>query len=284
MICANVINFSCNLFRFQFFLIFCPVNLPPKIHKTKLAVITIISDLGNFSLEAAKVNGVLLKIVPEARVVNINNGLPPWQIMDGIYLLKQSFKTFPENTIHLFGVNNKEKKHIMAKANNHWFLAPDNGALPEILKESETEYFDLGICDDPYFMYSFYPDKVKSLIASEFNPNDEKINPLKRLFITPVISGNRLKAFYSYFDYFGNAHVNLNKDEFHQFIGGQDFTIFINHADNIDRITENYYSAQDGELIACFNSGGFLEISYVSGNATRLFGLRNIEFVIIEKK
>jgi S-adenosyl-L-methionine hydrolase (adenosine-forming) len=149
-------------------LIFCPVNLPPKIRKTKLAVITIISDLGNFSLEAAKVNGVLLSLIPDASIVNINNGLPPWQIMDGIYLLKQSFETFPENTVHLFGVNNKVKKHIMAKSNNHWFLAPDNGALPEILKESNAEYFDLGTCEDPYFMYSFYPEIVKSLIASDF--------------------------------------------------------------------------------------------------------------------
>lgn len=247
-------------------------------------IITLISDFGTSSHYVAGVKGALYAKLEEVNVIDISHDILPWNLEQAIFMLNAVRNNFVGNVFHLIGVNNNATHHIAARVGNHWFLAADNGILPEVLKSDNAEYFSLGQFSHPSFMESFYPEMVKKIIDNKV-PGIEtpEIVPEKRLFKSPQQQGNRLKAFYVYFDRYGNAIVNLHKDEFYAFVGKDRYKIIVNQSDAIERISASYYQAVQGELIAVFNASGYLEISFTFGNAKQLFGFDKTQHLFIER-
>jgi len=69
--------------------------------------------------------------------------------------------------------------------------------------------------------------------------------------------------------------VNITRDEFEQQRKGRSFRIVFKRDEIIDKISETYADAQEGEKLALFNSAGYLEIAINKGNAAGLFGLQD---------
>ena len=69
--------------------------------------------------------------------------------------------------------------------------------------------------------------------------------------------------------------VNITREEFEEHRKGRSFRIVFKRDEVIDRISESYADAPEGEKLALFNAAGYLEIAINKGNAAGLFGLHN---------
>jgi len=93
--------------------------------------------------------------------------------------------------------------------------------------------------------------------------------------LRPVYGDNWIEGQIIFIDHFENVIVNITRDEFEERRAGRSFRIVCKRDEVIDRISETYADAHEGEKLALFNSAGYLEIAIQKGNAAGLFGLQD---------
>ncbi len=101
-------------------------------------VITLLTDFGLADVYAGVMKGVILRINPDARIVDLSHNVPPQSIHEAAFLLSTAYKYFPSGTIHLVvvdpGVGSK-RRSVILKTPEALFVAPDNGVLSYILDD-----------------------------------------------------------------------------------------------------------------------------------------------------
>ena len=108
-----------------------------------LGLITLLTDFGDRDSFVASMKGVILTINPHATIIDLSHHVPSHSVEDAAYLLRSSYRYFPEGTVHVAVVDpgvGSARRPLIAKNERDFFLAPDNGLLTHILAESsETE-------------------------------------------------------------------------------------------------------------------------------------------------
>ena len=97
-----------------------------------MSIITLTTDFGTKDHFVGAVKGTIYSELPDARIVDISHNIAPFNITETAYILKNAYKSFPEGSIHIIGVDselNKENKHIALLLDNHYFICPDNGVI-----------------------------------------------------------------------------------------------------------------------------------------------------------
>jgi S-adenosylmethionine hydrolase len=105
---------------------------------TAISVITLLTDFGDRDYFVASMKGVILGINPQARIVDLSHEITPHQIDEGAYLLKASYKYFPDGTVHVAVVDpgvGSLRRPLLVTTSRHFFVAPDNGLLSYIYRE-----------------------------------------------------------------------------------------------------------------------------------------------------
>ena len=215
-----------------------------------MSIITLITDFGNKDHFVAKIKGNIYSNYNQAKIVDISNNVSPFNIMEAAYILENSYKSFPEKTVHIIDVDSEkteEKKHIIAFLDNHFFISADNGILsilsqsvnPEKIYEinideqlnqidSSTQIFSKVAC---HLAKGGKPE----LVAKEIN----KIKSVKNL--QPFINDDLSQIISSiiYVDNFGNVVTNLKKELFEKIQKGRTFEISVRNY-KFKRIYNNY--------------------------------------------
>ena len=96
-----------------------------------MSIITLITDFGNKDHFVAKIKGDIYSSFDKAKIVDISNNVSPFNIMEAAYILENSYKSFPENSVHIIDVDSEktiEKKHIVVCLDNHFFISADNSS------------------------------------------------------------------------------------------------------------------------------------------------------------
>ncbi|MEW5925802.1 MAG: SAM-dependent chlorinase/fluorinase, partial [Candidatus Zixiibacteriota bacterium] len=97
---------------------------------TNCPVITITTDFGLVDNYAGIIKGIILYLNPCARIIDISDNVPPFNIEAGSYLLETAYHNFPPGTVHLGvvdpGVGTK-RKSLVVETEDHFFVGPDNG-------------------------------------------------------------------------------------------------------------------------------------------------------------
>ncbi len=108
----------------------------------KNPVIALMTDFGEDDFFTASLKGVILKINPLVRILDITHRIPSFDITAAGFILSSSFKYFPTQTIFVViidpGVGSK-RRILLAKTREYYFIAPDNGVLSLVLEEEEIE-------------------------------------------------------------------------------------------------------------------------------------------------
>ncbi len=245
--------------------------------------ITLTSDYGNASLDLARLKAKITSTFENVVTVDLFHDVKSWDIAQEIFIFNQLRSAIEGEAIHLLTVNQNAFRHIAAFANGQWFLAPDNGVLPEILKFEKAKFFYLGDSKNPNFPEFLYLPVIQKLIHNNFDYPE--FSPRKAMFASsPHPVKNALVAYYLAADKFGNCIVNLTKKEFYEFTQNRNFEIMVNYTDSVYRISENFMEEQSATLIAYFNAADYLVIAYTMGHAERLFGLNKTEKIFINIK
>ena len=98
-------------------------------------LITLTTDFGLADHFVGVMKGVILRINPDAVLVDISHEVDSYDILDGAFTLAQSYRFFPPGAIHLVVVDpgvGSARRPILASTANAQFVAPDNGVLSMI--------------------------------------------------------------------------------------------------------------------------------------------------------
>ena len=102
-------------------------------------IIALLTDFGSADHYAGTMKGVILGICPDATLVDITHDIPPHDVTAGALELAASYRYFPAGTIFVAVVDpgvGSARRGFAADTGDYRFVAPDNGVLTQVLRES----------------------------------------------------------------------------------------------------------------------------------------------------
>jgi len=256
-----------------------------------MAIITLTTDLGDKDIYQAALKGSILKLLPSVNIVDITNSVAVFDVQQAAFILKNSFYYFPDNTVHLIGIDtvySGDTKYLAIRYKNHYFVGSDNGIFSLMFDKEPEEIVEINIMQDLKFLHFPLADifvKAACHLASGGSINEIGI-PVngveKKMNLQPVIEKNLLKGAVIYIDSFQNVITNITKDIFNSVQQGRRFTLYFKRNETINNLSWHYNEVPEGEKLCLFGISDHLEIAINKGNASGLLGLNLGDSVIIE--
>lgn len=255
----------------------------PSLATGRIPAITLTTDFGLADHFVGVMKGVILRICPQARVIDVSHEVKPFEIAGGAFLLAEAWRFFPEGTIHVAVVDpgvGTARRPILVEAGGHFFLGPDNGVLAMVY--SGLDHIARHVTAREFFLEPlsrtfhgrdlFAP--VAAHLASGVDPG--RIGPviedhLKVAFDKPQqISKRTWTGMVLHIDRFGNLITNFARKDFGDLeLRPFEFTIGTR---SLHRVALNYADADAGELFLILGSSGYLEVALNQASAARLLG------------
>jgi S-adenosyl-L-methionine hydrolase (adenosine-forming) len=249
-------------------------------------IITLTTDYGTSDHLAGVLKGVILRIVPDATVIDINHHVTPFDILDGALSIAAAYSYFPPRTIHVVIVDpgvGTARRPILVTAGQQYLIAPDNGVL-SVIYDREPTITVRHITAEHYFLNpasnTFHGRDVFAPVAAwlaktyQTEPFGEEITDYVRFALPrPKPADSVLKGVVLRVDAFGNLMTNFTSDDLPQPALTEGKIKLQAGGKSVERLAQNFAEGAPGEPIAILGSSGFLEISVNRGHAARLLGL-----------
>jgi len=233
--------------------------------------------------------GVILKINPNVKIIDISHNITPFSIIEASYILKTTYKHFPEGTIFIIvvdpGVGSSREILALKTKSNHYFIGPNNGIfsdsfindIEECIEIQNDEYYNKPISNTFHgrdIMAPVAAHLLSGIPLNNFGPNF-KINDLKAIQIKYNINSEKrlIHCTIQYIDSFGNGTTNIpmlnNKIQKSKVILKEGIEIeFKIKGKRYEAVyTQHFSSVPVGTILFIVGSTGFLEISINQGNA-----------------
>lgn len=258
-------------------------------------IVTLTTDYGTSDHLVGVIKGVILSINPEITVVDITHGVLPHDILDGALTIGQAFKYFPARTVHVVVVDpgvGTQRRPVLVAADQHYFVAPDNGVLSAVYAQTEALYV-WNIIAEHYFRQpvskTFHGRDIFGPVAAwltkSWQPSSfgEPITDFVRFGMPkPKVTGNTIKGIVLRVDQFGNLITNLTPQEVPALVEPDaKFTIRAGTG-VVTRVVPTFAEASAGEAVGVIGSSGYLEIVVNKSSASRAVGAARGAEVTVE--
>lgn len=240
-------------------------------------IITLTTDFGYEDGYVGVVKGVILKICPGARTVDLSHEIQPWNISAASWILANSYNYFPEGTVHMAVVDpgvGTRRRFLLIEAGGYYFIGPDNGIFSGVLSLITGEVRAYELTQQQYWLpemsTSFQARDVFAPAAAHFVAGVDadklgtEIAKESLSFLParePKLKQDRLEGSVVYVDRFGNLITNIKRDMV------KTASLCQVGKRSIGRIGQTYGSAEQGAPVAFVGSHGFLEIAVSQGKA-----------------
>jgi len=273
-----------------------------------MPIVTLLTDFGNKDYFVAAVKGAIINEVENPLIIDITHEIQPYNHTQAAYVLKNAFRSFPEGSIHIIGVESEktpENKHIAMLFEGHYFIGADNGILSMIRENFKAEKIvEINIHQNVTTTFPVLDIFVKVAAHISRKGQLEVIGKSTKVIkeltnVNPVVNnkGDQIVGSVIYVDNYGNVITNITRKLFQEVRKSRAFTIFARNI-KFKKVVETYGEAidfstpkekrdEDGKKIALFNSADHLELAiYKSnpqtvGSAYSLFGLEYREAVTV---
>src|SRR6201986_5176926 len=256
-----------------------------------MGIITLTTDLGDKDIYQAALKGSRLKILPTVNIVDITHSVQAFNIQQAAFILKNSFYYFPENTVHLIGIDtvySGDTKYLAVKYKNHYFVGADNGIFSLMFTAEPDEIVEINIMQDLKFLH--FPLADIFVKAACHLADGGKLNKIglpitdieKKMNLQPIIEKNVIKGSVIYIDSFQNVITNITKEFFNKVQQGRRFILYFKRNETINQLSWHYNEVPEGEKLCLFGISDHLEIAINKGNASGLLGLNLGDSVIID--
>ncbi|HPH21166.1 MAG TPA: SAM-dependent chlorinase/fluorinase, partial [Haliscomenobacter sp.] len=245
-----------------------------------MAIVTLTTDFGLQDYYAALVKGALLCAKPDLQIVDVSHHINNYDIVQAAFILRNTWKNFPEGTIHLIGVNDlasAEQRFLGLTQAGHFFIAPDNGVLALLFDQIEEPVFSLPVPVESSFpIKDVFAQSVWHLCQGQsFDQFAEPITDMvQRITFQPVISPNRIRGAVIYIDQYENVISNISRELFERVGQNRAFELYFKRNDPILKLNRNYYDVAVGETLCLINSADYLELAINMGKASSMLGLK----------
>jgi len=273
-----------------------------------MPIVTLLTDFGNKDYFVAAVKGAIINEVENPLIIDITHEIQPYNHTQAAYVLKNAFRSFPEGSIHIIGVESEktpENKHITMLFEGHYFIGADNGILSMIRENfNAKKIVEINIHQNVTTTFPVLDIFVKVAAHISRKGQLEVIGKSTKVIkeltnVNPVVNnkGDQIVGSVIYVDNYGNVITNITRKLFQEVRKSRAFTIFARNV-KFKKVVETYGEAidfstpkekrdEDGKKIALFNSADHLELAiYKSnpqtvGSAYSLFGLEYREAVTV---
>ncbi len=259
-----------------------------------MPVITLLTDLGLSDWYVATLKAHLFRLMPEAKVFDISHSVEKYNVQQAAFIMKNSYTWFPPGTIHLISVEPSvhfDRPYVAIQFADQYFIGTDNGFFSLLFGHKPLQKAVTLSNVEPDWQVSTLEirdvfAKAAGMLASGA-PIEELGKPHLALYeMMPFQPGRNQGGVHihvAHADSYGNVITNLTREDFRNWVGDKKFTILLRSKRySIKKIGRSYQSAALGDVVALFNSSGYLEIAINQGSASELLGLTSGERLVIE--
>jgi S-adenosyl-L-methionine hydrolase (adenosine-forming) len=261
------------------------------------AVITLTTDYGTNDHLVGTLKGVILKINPEATIVDITHNVAPFDLLDAALAIGSAYSYFPPRTIHVVVVDpgvGTERRPLLVTAENQYFVAPDNGVL-SVIYEREENVVARNVTAAHYFLQpisqTFHGRDIFAPIAAWLSKGwqtasmGEEITDHKKFALPkPKTADGVVKGIVMRIDAFGNLITNFRVEDLPESALTNGDVKFQVGNQAISRMVPTFASGNAGEPVAYVGSAGYVEIAVNKGNASRTLSIGRGTPIVLERK
>jgi S-adenosylmethionine hydrolase len=236
-------------------------------------IITLTTDFGLADPFVGMMKGVILGIAPGTQIVDLTHEIRSYDIVEAALVLDACYRYFPAGTVHVIVVDpgvGSERLPIVAAANGHVFVAPDNGALSLVLDTHSVVVYE--ITNRNLFpgavSRTFHGRDIFAPVAAHLATGTpiESVGPrvvdfMKRPFPAPRRHGGLLFGTVLRIDKFGNIITNFRLKDL-----GPEFSVTVAGV-AVTKLRRSFSEGGPGEIFAIEGSAGFIELALNQGSA-----------------
>jgi hypothetical protein len=249
-------------------------------------IVTLTTDYGTSDHLVGALKGVILKIVPDATIVDITHNVTPFDLLDGALAIGSSYSYFPPRTIHVVVVDpgvGTERRPLLVSAETQYFVAPDNGVLSLIYEREENVLVRHANVEHYYLQpvsKTFHGRDVFAPIAGWLakgaqaaSMGDEITDYKKFAMPKPKSAEGATKGVVLRVDSFGNLITNLKIEDFPASASETGTVQIAAGSHTVTKLVDTFAKGAPGEPFAYVGSTGFVEIGINRGNASKSLGV-----------
>lgn len=253
--------------------------------------VTFLSDFGLQDDFVGVCHGVIARIAPAARVIDITHGIAPQAVLQGAVVLRNALPYLPAG-VHLAvvdpGVGGDRRAIAVRARDGRVFVGPDNGLLllaaelagVETAHELTDTRYRLPTVSRTFHARDVFAPAAAHLAAGvgldELGPAVEPSDLIRLDVPQPELGRAQIGTVVLAVDRFGNIATNVGAEQLEQLGIGPGDRVEIRLT--LDRyyasVATTFADAEPGELILYEDSYGMVTLAISQGNAARLTGVR----------
>ena len=248
-------------------------------------IVGLLSDFGTKDHYAGTMKAVVLGICPDATLVDISHDIPPHDVQAAALELAACYRYFPLGAIFLVVVDpgvGSARRGIAAEAGDYRFVAPDNGVLTAVFRETapkrvveltERRYARPTVSRTFEGRDRFAPAAGWLAKGVELSALGRPAGDYHTLDIPlPQVTADALIGQVLTVDRFGNLVTNIDRKTFDRVAhSGSIHIVAGGHA--VGRLVATYAEMPSGEICALFGSTDHLEVAANASSAAEQLGL-----------
>jgi S-adenosyl-L-methionine hydrolase (adenosine-forming) len=254
-------------------------------------VITFLTDFGLEDDFVGTCHGVIARLAPDVRVIDITHGIRPGRVLQGALMLANTLAYMPEG-VHLAvvdpGVGGQRRPLALRDASGRMYVGPDNGLLLpaadrfggiDAAHELANPAYALDHVSRTFHGRDLFSPAAAHLALGvplgELGPPID-VQELVRLDVPqPEEVADGIRATVLAVDRFGNAALNLTRDDLERASIVSGMRVEVDAAGNrfFAVAARTFADAREGDLILYEDSYRNVAIAVSRGSAAQLLGL-----------
>ncbi|MEW6535356.1 MAG: SAM-dependent chlorinase/fluorinase [Candidatus Auribacterota bacterium] len=258
-----------------------------------MKIITLTTDFGSENWFVGTMKGVIAKIAPQARVIDLNHGVSHFDVAEAAFSLVSSYNYFPHDTIHVVVVDpgvGTARRPVIACGDRFCFIAPDNGVLSFVAgREKHMRWFHADRPEYflPHLSDTFHGRDIFAPLAAHLARGTDPVK-MGSLITDPAMlegaefeetrsASGAIKGRIMYIDCFGNLITNISSSAVDNRIEVEVSPL----RPTVSGILPSYDSVPVGEAVVVCGSSGFLEVAVNQGNAQKEFNCKKGDEIFV---
>lgn len=252
-----------------------------------MSIVTLLTDFGLKDGNVGVMKGVILRIEPDAQIIDLSHLIPPQNVAEAGLILARSIPFFPPGSIHVVVVDpgvGTARRPFAARIGSQFVVGPDNGFITQILERAEArkEIIEFVHLDRPEYWlpeisHVFHGRDIFAPAAAHL-ASGASLHDLGRSFTDPVrlepphlsktIQGWQGEVIH--IDHFGNISTNIRQEH----LGYPPKAVIQICGVEIPGMVRTFGERPPGELVSLYGSTGNLLVCVVNGSAAQRLGAK----------
>ena len=259
-------------------------------------IVALLSDFGSRDHYVGAMKGVILGICPDATLVDISHDIPAHDLLTAGLELAAAYRYFPQGSVFLVVVDpgvGSERRGVAADTGDYRFVAPDNGVLTAVLRETPPERV-VELTERRYARPTvsrtfegrdrFAPAAAWVAKGIQLSALGRPVTNYRMLDLPlPKMANDRIVGQVLRIDRFGNLVSNIDRKTFDRLAQSGSIQIEVG-PHPIGRLVETYADIGDGEVCALFGSTEHLEFAANSTSAVEQLGVERGSTVVVSRE